>query len=105
MSANELHPSMRTRKTHGTLVVVPGRIFVGNAFFELDEAKQTELLGSSDNLVFCRAEPSDKQRLLRQLQTMGEVGYVVIDIEADYSRDVRAALANIEGTIRTRVLY
>ena len=39
------------------------------------------------------------------LQTVGEVGYVVIDIEADYTRDVRAALANIEGTIRTRVLY
>ena len=29
------------------------------------------------------------------LQTMGEVGYVVIDIEADYSRDVRAALAAV----------
>ena len=39
------------------------------------------------------------------LQTLGEVGYVVIDIEADYSRDVRAALAAVPGTIRTRVLY
>jgi D-3-phosphoglycerate dehydrogenase len=39
------------------------------------------------------------------LQTMGEIGYVVIDIEADYSRDVRAALTAIEGTVRTRVLY
>lgn len=39
------------------------------------------------------------------LQTMGEIGYVVIDIEADYSRDVRAALSAIDGTIRTRVLY
>jgi D-3-phosphoglycerate dehydrogenase len=39
------------------------------------------------------------------LQTRGEVGYVVIDIEADYSSDVRAALAAVEGTIRTRVLY
>lgn len=39
------------------------------------------------------------------LQTRGEVGYVVIDIEADYSRDVRAALAAVPGTIRTRVLY
>jgi D-3-phosphoglycerate dehydrogenase len=39
------------------------------------------------------------------LQTRGEVGYVVIDIEADYSKDVRAALAAVDGTIRTRVLY
>ncbi len=39
------------------------------------------------------------------LQTMGDVGYVVIDIEADYSQDVRAALARVPGTIRARVLY
>lgn len=39
------------------------------------------------------------------LQTLGDVGYVVIDIEADYSQDVRAALSSVPGTIRTRVLY
>jgi len=39
------------------------------------------------------------------LQTRGDVGYVVIDIEADYSQDVRAALGAVSGTIRTRVLY
>jgi D-3-phosphoglycerate dehydrogenase len=39
------------------------------------------------------------------LQTLDDIGYVVIDVEADYSRDVRAALAGIEGTVRTRVLY
>jgi D-3-phosphoglycerate dehydrogenase len=39
------------------------------------------------------------------LQTVGDVGYVVIDIEADYSQDVRSALADVAGTIRTRVLY
>jgi D-3-phosphoglycerate dehydrogenase len=39
------------------------------------------------------------------LQTMADVGYVVIDIEADYSQDVRSALAGVPGTIRTRVLY
>lgn len=39
------------------------------------------------------------------LQTRGDVGYVVIDIEADYSQDVRSALAGVAGTIRTRVLY
>lgn len=39
------------------------------------------------------------------LQTKDEVGYVVIDIEADYSQDVRRALKAVDGTIRTRVLY
>ena len=44
-----------------------GRVFVGGQFFELPKAKQEELLKTS-NLVFCRAEPQDKQRLLKQLQ-------------------------------------
>ena len=39
------------------------------------------------------------------LQTRSEVGYVVIDVEADYGQDVRAALDAVAGTIRTRVLY
>ena len=43
-----------------------GRVFVGGQFFELPKAKQEELLKTS--LVFCRAEPQDKQRLLKQLQ-------------------------------------
>ena len=39
------------------------------------------------------------------LQTNSDIGYVVIDIDADYSEAVRAALAKIPGTIRTRLLF
>ena len=39
------------------------------------------------------------------LQTNPEIGYVVIDIDADYSNGVRTRLAGIPGTIRTRLLY
>jgi len=39
------------------------------------------------------------------LQTNASVGYVVIDIDADYSDVALAALSAIEGTIRTRVLF
>ncbi|MEZ5553667.1 MAG: phosphoglycerate dehydrogenase [Pseudomonadales bacterium] len=39
------------------------------------------------------------------LQTNAEIGYVVIDIDADYSTDVRAVLQTVPGTIRTRVLF
>ncbi|MBS7456645.1 phosphoglycerate dehydrogenase [Coralloluteibacterium stylophorae] len=41
------------------------------------------------------------------LQTRGEVGYVVIDVSADAERAqaLRADLAAIEGTLRTRILY
>ncbi len=39
------------------------------------------------------------------LQTNETVGYVVIDIDAEYSEVALAELAAIEGTIRTRVLF
>ena len=39
------------------------------------------------------------------LQTMGDTGYVVIDIETDYSKTLINQLSAIEGTLRTRVLF
>jgi D-3-phosphoglycerate dehydrogenase len=39
------------------------------------------------------------------LQTMGDTGYVVIDIETDYSKALIKGLTAIEGTLRTRVLF
>ena len=39
------------------------------------------------------------------LQTMGDTGYVFIDIEADYSKALIASLTAIEGTLRTRALF
>ena len=39
------------------------------------------------------------------LMTNAKIGYVVIDVEAESSRIALKALADIEGTIRTRVLF
>ena len=39
------------------------------------------------------------------LQTRGELGYVVTDVDCETSDDALAALRDVEGTIRTRVLY
>jgi len=39
------------------------------------------------------------------LQTNETIGYVVIDIDAEYSNLALRKLANIEGTIRSRVLF
>jgi D-3-phosphoglycerate dehydrogenase len=39
------------------------------------------------------------------LQTNDAIGYVVIDVDAEYSDIALAKLANIEGTIRSRVLF
>ena len=39
------------------------------------------------------------------LQTTGDVGYVVVDIDVDYSDVALKALRAVDGTIRTRVLF
>ena len=39
------------------------------------------------------------------LQTNAQIGYVVIDIDADYSQRALSRLAGIDGTVRCRVLF
>jgi D-3-phosphoglycerate dehydrogenase len=39
------------------------------------------------------------------LQTQGDIGYVVIDVESAYSEVALAALRGIDGTLRCRVLF
>lgn len=51
---------------------VSERAWVGADFFKLPEEKQKQLL-STGNMLFCRTEPKDKQRLVKMLQDMGEV--------------------------------
>jgi len=51
-----------------------GRAFTGAEFFRgLSEGEQRAVLAKGGNLVFCRTEPLDKQRLVRMLQATGEV--------------------------------
>ena len=39
------------------------------------------------------------------LQTSGDIGYVVIDIDAEHSDVALEKLADVPGTIRSRVLF
>lgn len=41
----------------------------------------------------------------QHLGTRGDVGYVITDVDSDYSPEVRAALQGLDETIRLRVLY
>jgi hypothetical protein len=46
---------------------VSNRAWVGKEFFALDKTAQKGLL-STGNMLFCRTEPADKQRLVKMLQ-------------------------------------
>eukprot|EP00804_Cyclotella_cryptica_P006798 CCRYP_010940-RA/>CCRYP_010940-RA protein AED:0.06 eAED:0.06 QI:120/1/1/1/1/1/10/866/1228 len=48
------------------------KAYEGREFFEKPESEQLNLIASG-NIVFCRAEPSDKQKLIKMLQSLGEI--------------------------------
>ena len=57
---------------------------------------------SSINLVFAE---NDINIGAQFLQTSDKIGYVVIDVDRDYSDMALQKLSKIEGTIRCRVLF
>ena len=48
------------------------KAFEGREFFNKPHEEQLQIL-AKDNIVFCRTEPADKQKLVKMLQSMGEV--------------------------------
>lgn len=48
------------------------KAFESREFFSMPHSTQLELL-KNDNMVICRAEPTDKRRLVKMLQLLGEI--------------------------------
>lgn len=57
----------------------PIKAFQGREFFQKSENEQLEIL-TEDNIVFCRAEPADKQKLVKMLQSLGEIPAMTGDV-------------------------
>ena len=57
----------------------PLKAYEGREFFEKPESEQLQLLGSPGNMIFCRAEPSDKQKLIKMLQSLGDIAAMTGD--------------------------
>ena len=55
------------------------KAYEGREFFTKPESEQLQLLGSPGNMIFCRAEPSDKQKLIKMLQSLGEIAAMTGD--------------------------
>ena len=54
------------------------KAYEGREFFNKSEDEQLELL-KTDNIVFCRAEPTDKQKLIKMLQSLNEISEMTGD--------------------------
>ena len=61
----------------------PLKAFEGREFFQKPEKEQLEIL-KEDNIVFCRAEPADKQKLVKMLQSLNEIPAMTGDVSTRY---------------------